>query len=212
MKKVRLIIVEDDRDIREGFMSIFSAHPDIEPAGSFSDGESFLEKFREIEADVALMDIHLPGISGIECTRIVRQAVPSLQVLMCTVYEDDEMVFESLKAGANGYVLKKSSSEKLAEAVIDIYNGGSPMSQVIARKVTGSFQNAKKQEEETRNLTKREKEILEYLAKGYRYKEIAAKLFISAETVRTHIRNIYEKLHVQSRTEALNKAFPRDNT
>ena len=129
--------------------------------------------------------------------------------MMCTVYEDNENVFDSLCAGATGYLLKNSPPTKITEAIIELYHGESPMSSVIARKVIKAFQPAPQQNQDVENLTKREREMLDLLAKGYRYKEIAEILFISFETVRTHIHNIYEKLHVQSRTEALNKVFPR---
>ena len=128
---------------------------------------------------------------------------------MCTVYEDNENVFDSLCAGATGYLLKNSPPGMITDAIIDLYHGGSPMSSVIARKVINAFQPATEQNADMEKLTKREREMLDLLAKGYRYKEIADQLFISFETVRTHIHNIYEKLQVQSRTEALNKLFPR---
>ena len=137
---------------------------------------------------------------------------PSLsftQFMMCTVYEDNENVFDSLCAGATGYLLKNSPPSKITDAIIDLFHGGSPMSSVIARKVIQAFRPAAQQPKEIESLTNREREILDLLAKGYRYKEIAEQLSISFETVRTHIHNIYDKLHVQSRTEALNKAFPR---
>jgi DNA-binding NarL/FixJ family response regulator len=155
------------------------------------------------------MDIHLPGISGIECVKQLKPVLPQTQFMMCTVYEDNENVFDSLCAGASGYLLKNNPPGKITDAIIDLYHGGSPMSSTIARKVINAFQPVFQKNKEAESLTKRELELLELLAKGYRYKEIADKLFISFETVRTHIHNIYEKLHVQSRIEAVNKVFPR---
>ena len=155
------------------------------------------------------MDIHLPGISGIECVRKLKPVLSSAQSMMCTVYEDNENVFDSLCAGATGYLLKNSPPGKITDAIIDLYHGDSPMSSTIARKVIRTLQPVTQQNTGMENLTKREREMLDLLAKGYRYKEIAEQLFISFETVRTHIHNVYEKLHVLSRTEALNKVFPK---
>jgi DNA-binding NarL/FixJ family response regulator len=155
------------------------------------------------------MDINLPGMSGIECTRALKAANPAMPIMMLTVYENDEQIFESLKAGATGYILKKTPPAKLLESLEDLHRGGAPMSGLIARKVVTAFQRVIPSAKETENLSKREQEILSHLAKGYRYKEIADALFISVETVRTHLRNIYDKLHVRSRAEAVLKAFPR---
>jgi DNA-binding NarL/FixJ family response regulator len=152
--------------------------------------------------DVVLMDIQLPGMSGIECVRDLKKLLPDLQIMMLTVYEDDDNVFKSILAGASGYVLKKTPPSELLEAISDLHNGGSPMSDRIARKVVQAFQQMGKSSRETENLTQRESEILSYVAKGFQDKEIAEKFFLSSETVRTHLRNIYKKLHVRSRTEA----------
>ena len=159
--------------------------------------------------DVVLMDINLPRMSGIECTRRLKERQPDVPIMMLTIYEDDEKIFDSLTAGASGYLLKKTPPAKLLDAILELHNGGSPMSSRIARKVVETFRALGTSSKEIENLSKRESEILSHLAKGYRYKEIADTLFISIETVRTHIRNIYEKLHVRSRSEAVLKAFPR---
>jgi DNA-binding NarL/FixJ family response regulator len=153
------------------------------------------------------MDINLPGMNGIECVKLLKAKNVTAQFLMCTVYEEDEKVFEALKAGAMGYIIKKTSPAQLLEAITDLKNGGSPMSSQIARKVVASFNDKKTKSKETESLSARENEILELLAKGFRYKEIADKLFISTETVRRHVHNIYEKLHVGSRTDAINKVY-----
>ena len=209
MEKIRVIIVEDDKEMREGLELIIQSNPALECIATCASGEEAMEFIPAHVPDIVLMDIHLPGISGIECVRKLKPALAFTQFMMCTVYEDNENVFDSLCAGATGYLLKNSPPTKITEAVIDLYHGGSPMSSVIARKVILTFKPPAGQNKEMEKLTGREREMLDLLAKGYRYKEIAEQLFVSTETVRTHIHNIYEKLHVQSRTEALNKAFPR---
>lgn len=207
MENIRVAIVEDDHDIRQSFETIIGTAPGFECVKSFETAEAALEEIPLLQPDVVIMDIHLPGISGIEAVRILKEEIPALQIAMCTVYEDDEHIFNALRAGASGYLLKRTSPEKLLEALSDLHNGGSPMSGEIARRVVASFQKKTTPSPELAALTPREKEILDLLAKGYLYKEIAAELFISIETVKRHIHNIYEKLHVQTRTEALNKVF-----
>ena len=207
--KIKVVIVEDDKDMREGMTMIVNSHPALDCIASYVSAEEALDNIFSNIPDIVLMDIQLPGISGIECIKQLKPALPLTQFMMCTVYEDNEKVFDSLCAGATGYLLKNSPPGKITDAIIDLYHGGSPMSSVIARKVIKTFQPVGQNNPEVESLTKREREMLDLLAKGYRYKEIAEQLFISFETVRTHIHNIYEKLHVQSRTEALNKAFPR---
>jgi DNA-binding NarL/FixJ family response regulator len=208
-EKITVVIVEDDREMREGLEAIIRFHPGLECLASYPSAEDALSQISRNVPDIILMDIHLPGISGIECVKQLKPILPKTQFMMCTVYEDNENVFDSLCAGASGYLLKNSPPGKITDAIIDLYHGGSPMSSTIARKVINTFKPVSQHNTTVENLTKREHELLELLAKGYRYKEIADKLFISFETVRTHIHNIYEKLHVQSRTEALNKVFPR---
>jgi DNA-binding NarL/FixJ family response regulator len=208
-EKIKVVIVEDDKEMREGLESIVRYHPALQCLATYSSAEEALDHIQSNIPDIVLMDIHLPGISGIECIKKLKPVLSSTQFMMCTVYEDNENVFDSLCAGATGYLLKNSPPGMITDAIIDLYHGGSPMSSIIARKVIKAFQPVRQQNTEIEILTKREKEMLELLAKGYRYKEIADQLFISFETVRTHIHNIYEKLHVQSRTEAINKMFPR---
>jgi DNA-binding NarL/FixJ family response regulator len=206
---IRVAIVEDTKDIREGLALLIDASDGFECVDNCRDGEMALEKLPLSKPDVVLMDINMPGISGVECVRRLKQDLPATQFLMCTVYEEDEHIFNSLKSGATGYILKKTPPDKLLEAIKDIHNGGSPMTGGIARKVMASF--IPKTPVIPNELSTREFEILEALAKGFRYKEIADKMFISIDTVRSHIRNIYEKLQVHSRTEALNKVFPKGN-
>jgi DNA-binding NarL/FixJ family response regulator len=207
--KIRVIIVEDDKEMREGLELIIRTNPGLECIAACSSGEEALDSIPANIPDIVLMDIHLPGISGIECIRKLKPSLSFTQFMMCTVYEDNENVFDSLCAGATGYLLKNSPPSKITEAIIDLYHGGSPMTSVIARKVIQLFRPSSEHNHEMEKLTNREREMLDLLANGYRYKEIADRLSISFETVRTHIHNIYEKLHVQSRTEALNKVFPR---
>ena len=209
VQKIKVAIVEDDKEMREGIETIVRFHPSLDCVAAYSSAEEALKNISSNIPDIVLMDIHLPGISGIDCVKILRPQLSSTQFMMCTVYEDNENIFDSLCAGATGYLLKNSPPGMITEAILDLYHGGSPMSSTIARKVIKAFQPVAQTNREVETLTKRERELLELLAKGYRYKEIAAKLFISFETVRTHIHNIYEKLHVQSRTEAVNKVFPR---
>jgi DNA-binding NarL/FixJ family response regulator len=199
--------VEDDKKVREGIKALICGTPGFDCVATYSNAEEALKKLPDQPPDVVLMDINLPGMSGIECVKILKERQPDLQIIMLTVYEDDEQIFQSLAAGATGYILKKTPPAKLLEAIEEVQRGGSPMSSQIARRVVEVFQQKDVASKNTGELSNRENEILSYLAKGYRYKEIADLLCISIETVRTHIRNIYEKLQVHSRTEAVLKYF-----
>jgi len=202
---IRIAVVEDDKTVREGLQMLLNGSPGYSCIAAFGSGEEALKGIPEILPDVVLMDINLPGINGIEC--ILKLKVQDLPVLfiMLTVFEDADAIFRSLSAGACGYLLKNTPPAKLLEAIRDVYRGGSPMSGEIARKVVQSFQPPADRPNISTNLTKREEEILGLLSQGYFYKEIATSLSISVETVRTHIRNIYEKLQVRTRTEAILK-------
>jgi DNA-binding NarL/FixJ family response regulator len=206
---INIAIVEDNVEIREGLAVLINGSDGFHCVATFANAEDALVDLLKARPDVVLMDINLPRMSGIECTRKLKQIQPGLPVMVLTVYDDDDKIFDSLAAGASGYILKKTPPAKLLEAIVELHNGGSPMSSRIARKVVETFRSTEVSSKDTENLSKRELEILSYLAKGYQYKEIAETLFISIETVRTHIRNIYEKLHVRSRSEAVLKAFPR---
>lgn len=203
---IRICIVEDEKEIREYFTALINGCPGFECVGTFESGEFALAEIPNLKPDVVLMDIHLPGITGIETIAQLKPVCTKTQFLICTSFEDSDSVFNALSVGAMGYLTKTVQSSKLLDAIQDVHNGGSPMSSHIARKVVQTFgKSSVKKEAEV--LTDREKEILQLLSSGLRYKEIADKLFLSTETVRTHIRNIYSKLQVNTRTEALNKAF-----
>jgi len=208
MKPIKICIVEDLKEIREGMVSLLSLDERFEMLKAFSDAETATRELPQWQPDVVIMDINLPGMNGIECIKKVKPSCPDTQFIMFTIYENDEKVFEALVAGASGYLLKKTSLLKIVESLIELHEGGAPMSMQIARKVIERMRSA---ETKTANdeLTARENEVLQCLSKGWLYKEIASKLNITIGTVRQHIHNIYEKLHVQNRTEALNKAFKK---
>jgi len=205
---IRVAIVEDTDDIRQGLAMLINGSEGFECTETYSNGQAALTNLPQSQPDVVLMDINMPGMNGIECVQKLKPLLSKTQFLMSTVYEDDENIFQSLKAGATGYLLKKTQPSRILEAIREVHDGGSPMSWQIARKVIGSFHQQKKGDGD-QELSEREGEILQQLAKGLRYKEIAGQLFISTDTVRSHVRRIYEKLQVHSRTEALNKVFPR---
>ena len=199
-------IVEDNHDIRNALEQIIESADDCTLVCSCVNGEDALVQLPIHNPKVVLMDITLGGINGIEVVRELKTTCPEMLFMMCTIYEEDEKIFEALSAGASGYIIKKTTPPKMLDAIRELYEGGAPMSSQIARKVIGSFQQ-KNSIDDSRLLTQREKEILKLLARGLRYKEIAAELKISIDTVRTHTRHIYEKLQVQSRIEAINKVL-----
>lgn len=202
---ISVSIVEDSRGTRESLSELLKRSPGLRCVGAYPNGETALQELPGQTPDVVLMDINLPGMSGIECVARLKQKAPKTQVLMLTTYEEGDLIFESLRAGANGYLLKNMPPSELVHAVEQVHAGGSPMSMHIARKVVSHFQQIKQPSSEMEKLTKRELEILALLAKGFLYKEIADQLGISLSTVRAHLHTVYEKLHVQSRTEAVVK-------
>jgi len=206
---IRITLVEDDEILRASLCETVQDNDDLVLAGAHSDAEHFLEQVAVERPDVVIMDINLPGMSGIEAVRRCKVNNPALQFLMSTVQDDDESLFEALCAGATGYLVKSAAPEVLVSAVKDLHAGGSPMGPGIARRVLRSFAQQHLPHPALARLTERERQILDQLAQGYRYKEIADSLYLSIDTVRTHIRNLYGKLEVSSRTDALNKLFPR---
>lgn len=207
---IRITIIEDDLEMRQAFEQAITAEGDLDLKGSYASVEAFLARPEGLDGlDVVLTDIQLPGLSGIQCIAQCKPKRPNLQFLVITVFEDNMHLFNALCAGATGYLLKSASPAGIAQAIRDIHRGGSPMSLAIARMVVASVQEKKANSALLNSLTKREHQLVELLAEGYRYKEIADKLDLSIETVRTYIRAVYNKLQVHSRTDALNKLFDR---
>jgi DNA-binding NarL/FixJ family response regulator len=202
---INVVVVEDKKEIREGLAYLIGSSNGFRCVASFDNAEDALERIPTLNAHVVLMDINLPGMDGIVCVRKLKTRLPALQIIMLTVYEDSDRIFEALTAGASGYLLKRTSPAKLMESIAEVHRGGSPMSSEIARKVVQSFLKPNSTPSDLDQLTSRETEILTHLAKGFTYKEIGDRLFISDETVRSHLRRIYEKLQVHSRTEAVVK-------
>ena len=207
---ISLAIVEDLDEVRDGLKNFISLSQDFKILDTFKTAEEALYDIPKLKPDIVIMDINLPGMDGIECIKQVKDKSPGTQFMMFTVYENDEKVFEALKAGASGYLLKNTGLVQLVESIKELHTGGSPMSANIARKLVTVFRNTEKGNATVDVLSNRENEILQLLAKGLLYKEIATQLLISVATVRQHIHHIYEKLHVQNRTEAINKAFGKN--
>jgi DNA-binding NarL/FixJ family response regulator len=208
--RIRVSIVEDSRGTRESLSELIGRAPGLKCVGAHGTGEQALERIPTETPDVVLMDINLPGMSGIECVGHLKGKLPKLQVLMLTTYEESDLIFDSLRNGASGYLLKNMPPAELIQAVEQVHSGGAPMSMQIARKVVNHFQQIRQPSSDVERLTKREQEILALLAKGYLYKEIADQLGITLSTVRAHLHTVYEKLHVQSRTQAVVKFLGRD--
>ena len=206
-RTIRLILVEDDEYVVSYLTDVINSSDDLQLVAVFGNAEDFDAAYMDLTVDVVLMDIQLPGKSGIQSVAKWKPRKPEVQFMMCTILEDEEKIFDSLCLGATGYLVKGESAETILNAIREIHQGGSPMSAKIARKVVQSFQSRKTDVALTEQLTKREWEILQLLDKGYRYKEIGDKLTISIKTVRSTVRDIYRKLEVHSRTDALNKIF-----
>jgi DNA-binding NarL/FixJ family response regulator len=202
---IRIALVEDDDIIRDNMIALLESSPGFRCVGAYPDAETALGDLPSKLPDIVLMDINLPGIDGIECTRLLKAKMPAVLVVMLTVFEDTAKIFASLQAGAVGYLLKLTKPGEILMALNEVAGGGSPMSAQIARKVVQSFHRGAITAKNQPPLSKREEEVLDLLSKGYLYKEIAAELSISADTVHNHIRKIYEKLQVHSRTEAVVK-------
>jgi len=204
-------IVEDLDEVRDGLKQFISLNSEFKVMGSFRTAEEALRELPALKPNIVIMDINLPGMNGIECIRQVKDKCPGTQFMMFTVYENDEKVFEALKAGASGYLLKNTGLMQMIVALKELHEGGSPMSSNIARKLVSIFQTHEKAKPQIELLSPREKEVLQLLSEGLLYKEIAEQLSISIATVRQHIHKIYDKLHVQNRTEALNMVYGKKN-
>jgi DNA-binding NarL/FixJ family response regulator len=202
---IRVAIVEDDRVVRENLALLIDQAPGFSCVGSCASAEEAWQRLPTIVPEVVLMDLHLPGQNGIACVARLKDLLRQTQVIMLTVEEDSELVFESLKAGATGYLVKHVGPEKILEAISDVHNGGAPMSSHIAREVVSAFRRPQAAEGENLVLSPREEQVLLLLSKGYRSKEIAEELRVATATVNTYVRHIYEKLHVRSRAEAVAK-------
>ncbi len=204
-KAARVVVVEDDANLRKTMIAFINRSPGFCCAGSFADGESALAEIPRLKPDVVLMDIGLPGMSGIACVSQLKPLLPATPIIMLTVYDEGDYLFDSLKAGASGYLLKRAIGDKLLEAMEEAGAGGLPLTRHMAAKVGQYFQKFGQMQNEVHTLTPREQEVLQLLADGFRYKEIAGLMGISLDTVREHARRIYAKLHVSSRTEAVVK-------
>jgi DNA-binding NarL/FixJ family response regulator len=203
--QITVSVVEDLEDIREGMVALLQDSDEFLCIASYGDAESAMRELPELRPDIVIMDINLPGASGISAVRHLSESCPASQFLMFTIYENNEQVFEALEAGASGYLLKTTPAQEMLAALRELHDGGSPMSTQIARKVVHSFRQDTALREDAFRLTAKESEVLDGLARGLLYKEIAEQLGINTSTVRQRIHKIYAKLHVQNRTEALNK-------
>lgn len=202
---INICIIEDILDIQQGLRSVIESDDRLQWVRSFETAEEAIECIPKLKPDVVITDINLPGKNGIECVFELKSIDSEIQFIMFTIYEDNDQVFEALKAGATGYILKNTNPEKIVEAILELHEGGSPMSPKIARKVLQSFNKA--ENPVLQLISKREREVLDLLSKGYLYKEIADKLNITLSTVKRHLNHIYEKLQVQNKTEAVNKLY-----
>src|SRR6267154_80706 len=202
-------IVEDNDKLRGTLAKVIGRAEGFRFVSDYPSAEDALADLPKVKPDVVLMDINLPGINGVECVRKLKVLLPKTQVMMLTVYEDTDNIFNALSAGANGYMLKRTPTKELLEAITEVHRGGSPMTMHIARKVVQSLQQTAATAQPTENLSEREQQVLDLLSHGLIYKEIAEKLGISYETVHTYVRRIYEKLQVRTRTEAVAKFLRR---
>lgn len=205
---IKILLYEDNTPLREGLSVLFNGTEGFQVAGAFADARQATEQVRQLQPDVVLMDIDMPGVTGIEALMIIKTHFPAVKVVMLTVFDDNQKVLQAIKSGADGYLLKKTPPAKLLECIQDVYAGGAPMTSSIARQVLQLFVHpAHTEAGKDYALSDREKQVLQGLVNGYSYKLIAADLHISLETVRSHIKKIYEKLQVNSKTEAVTKAY-----
>lgn len=204
---VKIVLYEDNPQLREGLTMLLNGSDGFEVLGAFKNCNSVVDEVEALQPDVVLMDIDMPGTNGIEGLKLIRQSGSPVKVLMLTVFDDNKNVFEAIRNGANGYLLKKTPPSKLLEYIQEAHTGGAPMTSSIATQVLKMFSQAHNTTNEDYHLSEREKQVLQWLVNGYSYKMIAAEMFISIDTVRSHIKKIYEKLHVNSKSEAVAKAF-----
>ena len=210
MSGIKVIIFDDNDSLRDSISMLLQDNADFTLAGSYSHCLDVIANITNTKPDVVIMDIDMPGMNGIEGVKLIHKNFPAVQILMLTVFDDDEKVFAAIKAGANGYILKNAEPQRLLHAISEVYNGGAPMTPGIAKKILLQFQTILPEEEEDYHLSTREKEVLSLLVDGLSYKMIAAKLSITYDTVRAHMKKIYEKLHVASMTEAVAKAISQN--
>ena len=206
-QKIRVIYYEDNNNLREGIAFLIQSIPQLELLATFSNADTVKTDVEELKPDVILMDIDMPGTNGIDAVAIVKAVSPNTQVIMLTVFDNEEKIFNAIRNGASGYLLKHTPPSEIIDSIFDVNKGGSPMTANVARKVLQYFQSQPKAHKEDYNLSDRELQIIKGLVSGYSYKAIGSELFISIDTVRSHIRRIYEKLHVNSKTEAVLKAI-----
>lgn len=206
--EIHVALFEDSKALRDSLGQLINSADGMKCTGAFADADRLFHKMKLANPDVVMMDINMPGMSGIDAVRMIKEAFPEVRVLMQTVFDDNDKIFAAICAGASGYVLKKTSPQKLIEAIRETYSGGAPMTSSVAVKVLEMFRlQARVENTEFIDLSEREKEILGLLVKGKSYKAIASDCFISIDTVSTHVRHIYEKLHVHSKSEAVAKAI-----
>jgi DNA-binding NarL/FixJ family response regulator len=205
---IKILIYEDSSQLREGLTMLLNGSDGFEVVGAYRNCNQVEDEVLAWKPDVILMDIDMPGTNGIEGLKRIREIDNDVKIVMLTVFDDNKNVFEAIKSGASGYLLKKTPPSKLIEYIVDAYNGGAPMTSSVAAQVLQMFSNVQRTTSgEQYNLSEREKQVLQLLVSGYSYKMIAAEMFISIDTVRSHIKKIYEKLHVNSKSEAVAKAF-----
>ena len=206
---VRVALVEDDNELRASMVSLLKKAPDLRVVADYADAESALANVPNHKPDVVLMDVNLPGMNGVECVRRMKLLLPAIHILMLTVHDDNDSLFNSILAGADGYLLKEAFPSRLSAAIREVRTGGSPMTPQIARRIVQRFRKGDTKCPDMESLTPREMEVLKQLAVGNQYKEISSNLGISMDGIRFHIRGIYQKLHVHSRTEAVLKFLGR---
>ena len=204
---ITVVLFEDNPQLREGLAMLIGGTDGYKVLAAFKDCSNLVEDLKTHQPDVVLMDIDMPGMNGIDALKVICQHYPDIKVLMLTVFDDNKNIFEALKSGANGYILKKTQPAKLLEYINDAYNGGAPMTASVATQVLTMFSKLESYSSTDYNLSDREKQVLQLLVNGYSYKMIAAEMFIAIDTVRSHIKKIYEKLHVNSKSEAVATAF-----